>query len=136
MRFLPVIAAFALLPACVTAVEPVPTVVIVPTESTGTLVVDWTIRSGIDPADCTLTGAAAIRIHIVTIDLVDAGTYEQACGAFATSIRLIPGTYEASALLVDAAGRDRTTSVAITPFTLFGGDVLNIPIDFPADSFF
>jgi len=132
------LALVALLPvsACTTTVEPVPTAVIVPTESTGTLVVAWTIRAGTDPGDCSLSGAAAIRIHVVTIDVVDAGTYEQACGAFATSITLPPGTYEASALLVDAGGGDRTTSVPIQAFTILGADVLTIPIDFPANSFF
>lgn len=132
------LALVALLPvtACTTTVEPVPTVVFVPTESTGTLVVEWTIRAGTDPGDCSLAGAAAIRIHVVTIDVVDAGTYEQACGAFATSITLAPGTYEASALLVDAGGGGRTTSVPIQAFTILGADVLTIPIDFPANSFF
>lgn len=132
------LALVALLPvaACTTTVQPVPVAVIVPTESTGTLVVEWTIRAGTDPGDCSLSGAAAIRIHIVTIDVLDAGTYEQACGAFATSITLAPGTYEASALLVDAGGGPRTTSVPIQAFTILGADVLTIPIDFPGDSFF
>jgi hypothetical protein len=128
--------ALAALPACTATVEPTPTAVIVPTETTGTVIIDWTIRSGTDPGDCALAGAAALQIHIVTIDVVDAGTYEQDCGAFSTSIALAPGTYQASALLVDFAGGARTTSVAIQPFTVFGADVLTIPIDFPADSFF
>jgi hypothetical protein len=130
------LAAFAALPACTATVTPTPTGVIVPTESTGTVIIDWTIRAGTDPGDCTLAGVASIRIHIVTIDVVDAGTYEQQCGAFNTSIALAPGTYQASALLVDFAGQARTTSVPIQPFTIVGGDVLTIPIDFPADSFF
>jgi hypothetical protein len=126
----------ALAPACTATVttEPVPTVI--PTESTGTLVVEWTIRAGTDPGDCALAGAASIQIHIITTDIVDAGTYAQACGAFSTSITLAPGSYEASALLVDGAGQARTTSVPIQPFTIVGADVLTIPIDFPADSFF
>jgi hypothetical protein len=131
------LALLAVVPAaCTATVQPTPVGVVVPTESTGTLVVDWTIRSTKDPADCSLSGAASIQIHIVTIDLVDAGTYAQSCGAFATSITLAPGQYQASALLVDVAGQARTTSVPIQPFTIVGADVLNIPIDFPANSFF
>lgn len=124
------------LPACTATVTPTPTGVVIPTESTGTLVVDWTLRAGTDPGECTISGAVSIRIHVITNDIVDAGTYEQACGAFATSITLAPGTYQASALLVDAGGQARTTSVPIQPFTIVGADVLHIPIDFPADSFF
>jgi hypothetical protein len=132
------VAAVGLLAGCTATVTPTPapTGVVVPTESTGTLVVDWTIKAGTDPGDCQLAGAVSIRIHVVTTDVVDAGTYEQACGAFSTSITLAPGTYEASALLIDGAGQGRTTQVPIQAFTIVGADVLHIPIDFPADSFF
>ena len=110
--------------------------VFVPTEAAGTLVVAWTLAGRTDPGECAVSGAEWIDIHIVTIDLIDAGTYEQACAAFSTSITLAPGTYQASALLVDRIGQPLTTSVPIAPFTLVGADVLQIPIDFPADSFF
>ncbi len=130
------IALIGALAACTTTVTPAPTGVVIPTESTGTLVVDWTIKAGTDPGDCAISGAVTIRIHVITIDVVDAGTYEQACDAFSTSITLGPGTYEASALLIDFGGGARTTSVPIQPFTIVGADVLHIPIDFPADAFF
>jgi hypothetical protein len=129
-------AMLAALPACTTTVEPAPTAVVVPTESTGTLVVDWTIQLRTDPADCALAGAASIEVHVVTLSVIDAGTFQQSCDAFSTSIVLAPGTYEASALLLDGAGQARTTSVPIQPFTIVGADVLHIPIDFPANSFF
>lgn len=130
--------AFAALGAtgCTATVEPAPTAVIVPNQPDGTLVVDWSISSRKDPGDCTLSAADSIQIHITTLDAIDAGIFSQVCGAFATSIALVPGTYQASALLVDVAGQPRTTSVPIQPFTIVGGDQINIPIDFPADSFF
>jgi hypothetical protein len=121
---------------CTVTAEPAPAAVIVPTQPSSTLVVDWTIELRTNPADCSLSGAATIQIQVITTSGLDAGTYEQACSAFSTSITLAPGSYSASALLVDAVGQARTTSVIIQPFTLLGNDVLHTPVDFPAASFF
>jgi hypothetical protein len=41
----------------------------------------------------------------------------------------------ADAVLVDARGAERTTVVDLQSFDTFGGDELDIPIDFPASSF-
>lgn len=110
--------------------------VIVVTTTAGTLIVDWTIEGRVDPADCQLTGSAVVQIHLVESSGFDAGTYEQDCTVFSTSIVLDPGTYAATALLVDFAGQPRSTVVTLAPFTFFGNDLLRAPIDFPADSFF
>jgi hypothetical protein len=64
------------------------------------------------------------------------GTFAQDCGAFATSITLDPGDYTATAVLLDSASQPRTTAVNVRPFSILGRDQLNIPIDFPANSFF
>ena len=50
--------------------------------------------------------------------------------------RLAPGSCSASAVLVDANGKARTTQIDIDPFTLRGDDELHAPIDLPASSFF
>jgi hypothetical protein len=130
----PLLAAMAT--GCTATVEPTPTAVVVPTESTGTLIVDWTIQLRTDPGDCNLSGATAIQIDVVTTSGLTAGTFQQACSAFSTSIGLNPGSYQATAFLLDPGGNARTTAVTLAPFTILGGDVVSIPIDFPANSFF
>ena len=56
--------------------------------------------------------------------------------AFATSITLEAGPYEAQARLIDAVGTPRTTTVSIDALTIFGNDDFDAPIDFAATSFF
>lgn len=102
---------------------------------TGVLNVDWTI-GGVKASDeCALNGVTDIDISVFTSGGHDIGTFTQACEAFATSIDLDPGSYSATAVLVDGYGRDRTTSIEIEPFSIEGNDQLTIPIDFPLDSF-
>lgn len=100
----------------------------------GTLVVDWTIHGTKDPALCSLGAADSIDI------VVDRGDrqfeYTQDCRAFATSLDLAPAHYSGLAVLLDASGADRTTEVDLGAFTIYGDDVLTIPIDFPASSFY
>lgn len=68
---------------------------------------------------------------------MNVGTFVQNCGAFATSIALERGAYRATGTLLDAQSRPRTTSVNVRPLNILilGNDQLNIPVDFPADSF-
>lgn len=101
-----------------------------------TLVVEWTINGGKDPNACSATSSAAIQITVTFTNGAPAGTFQQACTAFATSITLNPRNYSATAELVDTGGTPRTTSVQMNPFFLNPGDVLNIPIDFPTSSFY
>ena len=102
----------------------------------GTLTVDWTINGGKDPNQCNQAQAVAIQITVTTTAGGFAGTFQQQCQTFATSITLAPGAYTAQAELLDPGGQPRTTSVPINPFTIRGNDELVIPIDFPASSFF
>jgi hypothetical protein len=101
----------------------------------GTLIIDWTIDGAKDPNLCVQSGAATISIT-VTGESGVVGTFEQACTVFATTIALLPGSYVATAVLLDASRAARTTEVAINPFSIFGNTSLTIPIDFPANSFF
>jgi hypothetical protein len=102
----------------------------------GTLVVDWTISGTTDDAKCTQNGADSIQVTVNDADGTDIGTFAQSCEAFAESIPLAPGDYSASAVLVDSNGKALTTAVPINTFRIYGADELDIPIDFPADSFF
>lgn len=100
----------------------------------GALVIDWTINDTTDPNQC--SQASATRLEII----VDPGVghpsmFSQDCTSFATSIMLAPGRYSASAVLVDANGKARTTQIDIDPFTIRGNDELHTPINFPASSF-
>ncbi|HET9931672.1 MAG TPA: hypothetical protein VFQ35_13320 [Polyangiaceae bacterium] len=102
--------------------------------SDGTVVVDWTIHGYKDSSLCTLGDADAIDV------VIDRGdwSYEttQSCRAFSVSIDLAPGTYSGIAVLLDPSGADRTTEVDLGTFTIYGNDVLSVPIDFPAASFY
>ena len=102
----------------------------------GTLVIDWTIDGTADPFECRQSDAATLLVEIETLRGRFVGEYAQDCEAFATRIDLWPGDYVAWAVLLDPDGYERTTEVAIDPFTIYGDGTLEIPIDFPSDSFF
>lgn len=108
----------------------------VPSTTQGNLRVDWTIDGSTDPNRCNQSGVSGIEISVTTAGGANAGSYQQQCQTFATSIALDPGDYSAFAVLIDGAGQPRTTAVPIAPFTIRGNDELRIPIDFPASSFF
>jgi hypothetical protein len=116
-----------------THASPVPGPAVV--AANGTLTVDWTINGRTDPNQCNQAVAASIEITVYTSSGASVGTFQQTCAAFATSITLAPGSYSASALLIDGASNARTTTVEIPPFTLYGDDTFDAPIDFPASSF-
>ena len=92
-------------------------------------------REGPEPVRAVLVRVRS-RIEVTTSGGASAGTFAQACGAFATTITLLPGFYSATAELVDANGNPRTTSVPIAQFTIDSGIDFVAPIDFPASSFF
>jgi hypothetical protein len=102
----------------------------------GEAVVDWTIDGVKDPNKCAQATVATIEITVFDANGGHVGNFQQSCSAFATSIALAPGSYSANATLLDPGGAARTTSIAIQPFRILGNDTLNLPIDFPASSFF
>lgn len=120
---------------CTVTTAPVPTPAILATEATGTLIVSWTIARRDDRGVCDAGAATAVRIHLVTSAGADAGTYGQDCAAFSTSIRLDPESYAGTAVLVDALGGARTSTMTLQPFTILGGDVITTPIDFAIETF-
>lgn len=124
-----------LLLGCATATGPVPEAVVLGTESTGTLVVMWTIGLHTDRNACAREAATTIRIHLTTAGGADAGTYEDTCTAFSTSLRLDPATYQGSAVMLDARGATRTSNVPLQSFTVLGGDVITTSIDFSITTF-
>jgi hypothetical protein len=109
---------------------------VVTTASGGFVVVDWTIDGSKDPADCGLSGAAAISISLSEVSGRYVGTFEQDCDAFETSIDLYPDDYVGDAVLIDSRGYELTTPADLGPFSIFGDEALILPIDFPVDSFY
>lgn len=108
---------------------------VVPHVYSGTLVVDWTISSTKAPSACTQSQATSIAV-----DLVDAaGAFVDSdgarCGAFATSIVLPEGRYEAHVWLSDGSGAPRTTTLVLPALDIRAGTSLLAAIDFPPDSF-
>ena len=106
-----------------------------PERDTGTLVLDWTIGDTADPAECNQSAVSNIDVTVETADGGFVGEFQEDCRTFVTSIPLAPGSYVATAVLIDGSGQDRTTPVAIDPFTIHGSGDLSIPIDFPTSSF-
>ena len=105
-------------------------------EDTGVVALDWTVDGVADPAQCDQGAARNFDVLITDMTGRVVGEYTEWCSSFLLRVELDPGTYQAHAVLLDAAGADRTTTIDIGAFTIYGGDELAIPIDFPADSFY
>ncbi|MEP7122496.1 MAG: hypothetical protein ABJE95_16360 [Byssovorax sp.] len=120
------------LSGCVVSSRSDPPVVVV---GDGALVIEWTINGSTDPHQCSQESATRLEI-IVDPGVGQPSAFSQDCEAFSAAITLAPGSYSASAVLVDESGKARTTQVDIDPFTIRGNDELHTPIDFPASSFF
>jgi hypothetical protein len=118
------------LTGCVVTSSPDPVVV----TGDGALVIDWTIDGTTDPNQCVDNSATRLEI-IVDPGVGQPSTFSPDCETFGVSITLAPGSYAASAVLVDANGKARTTQIDIDPFTIRGNDELHTPINFPASSF-
>jgi hypothetical protein len=116
-------------------VEPEPTLPsTTPAPAPSKLIVRWSIDGKRDPNECVKSTASDIEVSVFDGGR-EIGAWRQRCDSFAVSINLNSGNYSASAVLLDAYKRPRTTSVTIDPFTLRGNDTLEVPVNFPASSF-
>jgi hypothetical protein len=120
------------LPGCVVDHGP-PDVVVV---GDGVLDVDWTIGDAKSARDCANEGADSIDVVVTTAAGDVVGDFNAYCEDFVISIELAPGTYYGNATLLDAGGHARTTPVDLGRFVIYGDDELDVPIDFPFDSFY
>lgn len=102
----------------------------------GTLQVDWSIGGVLDPNLCYQSGAAtmAIEVYDARDELVASVTPR--CEAMVASFDLYPGSYYANATLLDAVGRERTTSVSTSSIFIYEAERTSVPIDFPSRSFY
>lgn len=106
-----------------------------PPSSLGTLRLRWSIDGLMDPDECVKALAPNVEVSVVAPSGRDIGAWRQPCGYFTMDVSLAPGSYSGSAALLDGAGRPRTTRVLIDPFVVYGADVIDIQVDFPASSF-
>lgn len=104
--------------------------------NTSRLIVEWSIDGVRDPDQCDQGNVDAVHVDLLDRSGVVLAAYEQNCTAFATAIELHPGEYAADIVMLDPAGFERTTPVRVRPFTLYDADQLEIPVDFPASSFY
>jgi hypothetical protein len=102
----------------------------------GVLTVTWTVDGTSNPSECAFQGADSIDIIVTTPSGAQMTEVSDACEAAATSIDLPPGTYDADAVLLDAAGHTITTAVDLGRFTIYADDELVVDADFPEDSFY
>ena len=124
----------ALLPGCIVAADdsgPPPAAA-----SSGSLVLDWSIDGSKNPDQCDQSDSSMLDITVTTTSGAPAGEFQQSCRAFATTVDLPAGTYNAEAVLMDGSGHDRTTAVETGTFSILGHDELSVPVDFPASSFY
>jgi len=128
-----VLAAAAALSGCSVSASTEPNTVVLVND--GTLTLDWSIDGAQDPLVCSDFGADSIDVTVFD-DLGGATEFQDSCDVFADTISLAPGDYTAQATLLDANGRDITTTIDIVPFTIVSDTDLSISIDFPQDSFF
>ena len=122
------------LPACFVSADATPPAPVA--SSSGLLVLDWTIDRTANPDQCEQSDAPTLDVTVTTPGGAFVGDFQAPCRAFVTSVDLPAGNYNADARLLDPSGSDRTTSVRIGAFTIFGNDQLSVPIDFPPSSFF
>jgi len=102
----------------------------------GSLVLDWSIDGSKNPDQCDQSDSVTLDITVTTLSGSPAGEFQESCRAFATTVDLPPGRYNAEAVLLAPDGHDRTTAVQTGPFTIYGNDELTVPVDFPASSFY
>lgn len=126
--------ALCLTPACVIKTDdPDPVYV---EEGNGLLTVEWTLDGTTDPDECDATDSDVINVFITDGGGRVVDDFVESCDRFATSVELLPGSYRAEAVLLDPSGRERTTTVGMGTFEIYGDDELILDIDFPPSSFY
>jgi hypothetical protein len=102
----------------------------------GRVTLSWTIDGRTNPVDCARRFAPTLTVRLFFANGGFAGEYVAPCGAFATTIDVVPARYTAEVYLEDSARFERTTTIAVAPFVVMGRTNLEIPLDFPSRAFF
>jgi hypothetical protein len=102
----------------------------------GTFTIDWSIDEAQDPFVCSDFDADAIEVTIYDHGSAVGTAYDDICEDFVLTVSLEPGTYDATAVLLDVNGDPITTTIDIAPFDVFSDTDFSVSVDFPPDSFF
>src|SRR5689334_13462979 len=99
---------FAMVAGCTVSATTEHDVVVAPAD--GTFTIDWSIDNAQDPLVCSDFDADAIEVTVYD-DGSSVGTaYDVACEDFVLTVSLPPGTYDATAVLLDVNGVPITTT--------------------------
>lgn len=125
--------ALALTPAaCSISSDPDPQPLLVtpsPSPNTGTYTLLWTIGNRIDPNACYALGADAMELVLYSGGGATAPILAP-CEAFAMSVELAPGTYNADATLVRGGGTAVTATLQLDNLVIVPGTTLTSDTDF------
>jgi hypothetical protein len=102
----------------------------------GLLTLEWTLGGTTDPGECDATDADVIEISIRQSGGRVVDQFVESCDRFVASVELLPGTYQAEAVLLDPLDRERTTTAGMGSFEIYGDDELILDVDFPPSSFY
>ena len=110
-------------------------VVVVPPDLSGFLTVEWSIAGGLSPSDCAAFGAEFFELVIYDEFGSFATEFNAPCEAFALSIELPEGVFDADATLVDGADFAVTLTERLEDLLIVDSTELVVSIDFPPGSF-
>ena len=106
------------------------------TSGTGNLLVDWTIASSANAAQCSAYGAQTMSIQVLNSSGQQAGLTTASCSALRATVNGLPvGTYTIQAQLLDANGLALASLPAPVSATISDLTTTTETVDFPAVAF-
>jgi hypothetical protein len=101
----------------------------------GTLVQNWTITGGTDPASCERAGAAQMRVVVVdSFGFVEATEFAP-CQAFSTALSLSPDTYTATATFLNSSNVAVSRTLLIPGFIISENLTTTVNVPFQLSDF-
>jgi hypothetical protein len=104
-------------------------------EAEGSMTVDWTVANTKDPITCDDFAADTLEI-IVFDDFGQIARTDSACDDFEVTLFLPEGVYSVDATMLDSDFVPISTTVSLDGLSVREGTDLEVPIDFPSDSFY
>lgn len=130
-------AAFTVIAAgagCTATVDATPTTHV--SERTGSLTLRWSVDGTFAASECDAFAVANARVDIYDANGSPISTTFSDCRNFSATFDLAPGRYSARIQMTDSGNQPRSTSLAISPFTIVSSTNLSIDSDFPRESFY
>jgi hypothetical protein len=104
-------------------------------DDVGVIRQSWTINGSTDPQNCSIRGAAQMRVIAIDQERVVRSTQFAACGDFNISIPLDPGFYDMAATFISADGRAVSRTQTISDVPVADDEETFINLDFVAVTF-